>query len=180
MKDIKDILRRAVSAGKSVTESPESKVLNRIKARNDLVEAAHDIVNRIEELEYALGMTYFFKEFTEEWADLTNSDVVLFMKLRDEALCKAYLSLLDSEKVSEWISVKDRLPDRHEECLVYVDYDEMYISIFDAHVFERRQPWHKVTHWKPLPEPPKVIAHTQNEPEAQYVTRQPDDTQEGK
>lgn len=52
----------------------------------EFMEAAPALLHRLRELEHALGMTYFFKEFTEEWADLTNSDVVLFMKLRDEAL----------------------------------------------------------------------------------------------
>lgn len=62
--------------------------------------------------------------------------------------------------MSEWISVKDRLPDHREEVLAFSPQYKEYMM---GHVFE----WvgtvvcefdeyvlTKVTHWMPLPEPP--------------------------
>ena len=61
--------------------------------------------------------------------------------------------------MSEWISAKDKLPEPYEDVLVYgqtnkknnllrykVDYAD------DRGVFVRSR---KVTHWMPLPQPPK-------------------------
>ncbi len=65
----------------------------------------------------------------------------------------------------EWISVKDRLPKIEEEVLAYAGkkpwgpdihvgnlqegYDSIYWTYYDY------LEWHDVTHWMPLPEPPK-------------------------
>ena len=76
--------------------------------------------------------------------------------------------------MAEWISVKDRLPEVYEEVLVFaVDRgdlsDEPVYALtamreyrtFNGPVKSWIQPWqyfnanYKVTHWMPLPEPPK-------------------------
>ena len=55
--------------------------------------------------------------------------------------------------VQEWISVKDRLPDETK--------DEYVLVVCDYHgkiKVETRKMWHidsVVTHWMPLPQPPK-------------------------
>lgn len=47
-------------------------------------------------LEKALGYTYFFRQFTEEWHDMSNAAVVEFIELRDAAMKpKAGQPLLD-------------------------------------------------------------------------------------
>jgi hypothetical protein len=54
----------------------------------------------------------------------------------------------------EWISVNDRLPDSDGKYLVYTGHDlihTMYYYATNAFGFEH---W-DVTHWMPLPEPPK-------------------------
>ena len=64
--------------------------------------------------------------------------------------------------VQEWISVKDRLPEHGEICLVYSTYEQTDIRQFDSvemmwvgenlyNDFRMSQ----VTHWMPTPEPPK-------------------------
>lgn len=39
-----------------------------------------------DKLAEALRMTIHFREFTEEWCDMTSPDVMAFMTARDEAL----------------------------------------------------------------------------------------------
>ena len=60
--------------------------------------------------------------------------------------------------VPQWISVKDRLPDNEERVLVAVDSDKSYTKIdTDRMVCRQWVRWGmSVTHWMPLPEPPKA------------------------
>lgn len=56
----------------------------------------------------------------------------------------------------EWISVEDRLPEVKGEYLVFYKYKENEDRV-DIALFSRFG-WHKahaITHWQPLPEPPK-------------------------
>ena len=67
--------------------------------------------------------------------------------------------------VHEWISVKDRLPEIRERVLVYHDdgmirfginyggFDDVVSSIYLNH--NHHTCFSKVTHWMPLPQPPK-------------------------
>lgn len=72
--------------------------------------------------------------------------------------------------MSEWISVDDRLPDPRERVLIFIDYksDTVSPSIHDStytgSTFRRggatvnalpNNEGIGVTHWMPLPEPPK-------------------------
>lgn len=68
--------------------------------------------------------------------------------------------------MTEWISVKDRLPDTFDDVLVYSN--DCIISIAWRETEKRKNGivgWHwnsyckrlgYVTHWMPLPEPPEV------------------------
>ena len=57
----------------------------------------------------------------------------------------------------KWISVKDRLPDEEERVLVAVDSDKSDTKIdTDRMMYRQWVRWGmSVTHWMPLPEPPK-------------------------
>ena len=64
--------------------------------------------------------------------------------------------------VQEWISVDDELPEEKVYCIVhykhaYCDNDDYWtigICFYDGEKFQMH--WaYKVTHWMPLPEPPK-------------------------
>lgn len=62
--------------------------------------------------------------------------------------------------MSEWISVKDRLPARGQEVLwweVGTPYDETHryysMGIYNPDVWQPRLTF--ATHWMPLPEPPE-------------------------
>ena len=64
--------------------------------------------------------------------------------------------------VQEWISVDDRFPEEKANCIVYYQhaycdndgYWEIGICFNDGEKFQIN-PAYKVTHWMPLPEPPK-------------------------
>ena len=70
--------------------------------------------------------------------------------------------------MSDWISVKDRLPEKHETVLMYLQSDTNYIQAYYEIGFYQPQKakWYPedlnyiedcytVTHWCYLPEPPK-------------------------
>lgn len=62
--------------------------------------------------------------------------------------------------MSEWTSVKDRLPDEKTRVLVFVPHSNRKIDI-DGMVGRIWVRWNgRVTHWMPLPEPPEEEAHT--------------------
>ena len=64
--------------------------------------------------------------------------------------------------VQEWISVKERLPQEKVDCIVhykhaYCDNDDYWaigMCFYDGEKFQF-DPAYKVTHWMPLPQPPK-------------------------
>ena len=71
--------------------------------------------------------------------------------------------LLDSGvTVQEWISVTERVPEEKVNCIVhykhaYCDNDDYWaigICFYDGEKFQL-SPAYKVTHWMPLPDPPK-------------------------
>ena len=62
--------------------------------------------------------------------------------------------------MSEWISVKDKFPKRHETILIFSDEADILIGSYQG-----KNWWSdygevdyvlRVTHWMPLPNPPKV------------------------
>ena len=59
----------------------------------------------------------------------------------------------------EWISVDERLPDKEGTYLTYTDKDKMLMDIFCIYPSHGTEFWvggnGKVTHWMPLPPPPK-------------------------
>lgn len=55
----------------------------------------------------------------------------------------------------EWISVKDKLPNENKiEVLVYVEYIGVEVNYCLDGIFVSQYA-HQITHWMPLPKPPK-------------------------
>jgi len=60
--------------------------------------------------------------------------------------------------MSEWISVKDRLPERIAHYIVWVregGYDFAFLNSKEEWITTLGNQTFEVTHWMPLPEPPK-------------------------
>ena len=64
--------------------------------------------------------------------------------------------------VPKWISVKERLPEANVFAIVYVTnpagWWDIELDCVDKHgnwTINADSDWHTVTHWMPLPEPPK-------------------------
>jgi hypothetical protein len=70
---------------------------------------------------------------------------------------------------SQWISVKDRLPEEGQDCVIYVDWVDVWdkgserityqeIAVFngdDKFYHRAHTELNRVTHWMPLPAAPK-------------------------
>lgn len=58
----------------------------------------------------------------------------------------------------KWISAKERLPRNLDDVLVLYENGNMEVSCrySDGWLMERK--WGPVTHWMPLPEPPKEVS----------------------
>ena len=63
------------------------------------------------------------------------------------------------DAVTKWISVKERLPERNKRILVAFKGGMVTTSmcINEASCFLFENDYGKVTHWMPLPEPPKEV-----------------------
>ena len=69
----------------------------------------------------------------------------------------------------QWISVKDRLPEEGQDCVIYVDWVDVWdkgserityqeIAVFngnDRFYHRAHTELNRVTHWMPLPKPPE-------------------------
>lgn len=94
------------------------------------------------------------------------------MPKEDKVACDAYATCwsdvvnappTDVQPAPQWISVKDRLPDENQKCLVYRDIDAD-LKITTGIWYSERKAFDGLRHgtrledtiaWMPLPEPPK-------------------------
>ena len=80
----------------------------------------------------------------------------------EEATYLADYLVKNGVTVQEWISVDDRFPEEKANCIVYYQhaycdndgYWAIGICFNDGEKFQIN-PAYKVTHWMPMPEPPK-------------------------
>lgn len=61
--------------------------------------------------------------------------------------------------MSEWISVKDRLPEESDDVLAYTIWDDIVVCFLEEDSDVWMHTWgylekEFVTHWMPIPEPP--------------------------
>ena len=80
----------------------------------------------------------------------------------EEAGLDALAMAISALEKTKWISVDDRLPEEKVDCIVhykhaYCDNDDYWaigMCFYDGEKFQF-DPAYKVTHWMPLPQPPK-------------------------
>ena len=83
----------------------------------------------------------------------------------DEAKCDFYPEVREKalkkqeSKFGEWVSVDDRLPEKHERVLCYYKYEPESPDVICENTYHGGGRWlsegSKVTHWMSLPQPPK-------------------------
>lgn len=97
------------------------------------------------------------EEMAEEYANSTDSCDV------DQEYAFAYKGFLAGYKAAQqWISVKDRLPEMNELCIVNTEWRGIVPATYgnESWIFDEGQGWSEkalsyASHWMPLPEPPK-------------------------
>lgn len=61
--------------------------------------------------------------------------------------------------MAEWISVKDRLPEEDQEVFIIERFEDEPLNIISVQTYDSKvldDIWANVTHWMPIPEPPKI------------------------
>ena len=82
-------------------------------------------------------------------------------KARRDEITNFMADIKNSPTVSGWVSVKDRFPEHGKRYLIYATSGDNKIgritmAAFGGHfALSGRCAYWKVTHWMPLPEPPK-------------------------
>ena len=93
--------------------------------------------------------------YTEKGTKMTEKDLIIQDLRRENAELRA--------RVQEWISVDNRLPEPFVSVLVHMPGEEPCPTVREGFVSNdgiwqsamfRREPG-EVTHWKPMPQPPK-------------------------
>ena len=82
--------------------------------------------------------------------DIFSEPVTTYAKLAIEALKKE-----NCVTVQEWISVKDRLPEQGEEAICIAADGDMMIGKYTEWGWMFPCYFEDLTHWMPIPEPPK-------------------------
>ena len=69
--------------------------------------------------------------------------------------CLANHLIANGVTVQEWISVEDRLPEQGQEVIVYSG-GVLKPTVFAYQFWNKNyDSWARITHWMPLPQPPK-------------------------
>ena len=82
-----------------------------------------------------------------------------------DALAIAQHLITHGVTVQEWISVKDRLPEKHDRFICTYKFNSnsemQFVGVLDYYASDQCPHWQHesagviVTHWMPLPKPPK-------------------------
>ncbi len=96
------------------------------------------------------------KDCDYEWFQLDGVDV--HARLLPDYLNNYEARIAELEAERRWIPVSERLPDKRLPVLVYTIYGETYSAMLLGEVWtglHRDFRKGEITHWMPLPEPPK-------------------------
>lgn len=88
----------------------------------------------------------------------------------DKQIDEIKKEVTDVQPVNEWVSVKNNLPEENVKVLIYTEYNAIAYGFFTGAYYNNRplfamtinrnseRSWYeeiRVSHWMPLPEPPK-------------------------
>lgn len=126
----------------------------------------HEALETLDRLEFFNGQRAGRELWFEKNSNLQDIDIACFV--RDISNLREYIQTADVSHRADWISVEERLPETEGWYLVYTAPDKKHRSVNKAEFFKgfewnNFEPyWHgaggnlsNVTHWMPLPEPPK-------------------------
>ena len=85
----------------------------------------------------------------------------------EEATYLADYLVKNGVTVQEWVSVEDRLPEKHDRFICTYKFNSniemQFVGVLDYYASDQYPHWQHesagviVTHWMPLPEPPKEV-----------------------
>ena len=130
----------------------------------------HEALDTLDRLEFFQGQRAGRELWFEKSSQLQDIDIACFV--RDLSNLREYIQAADIASRAEWISVEERLPDNCRAVLVALEgltiggapamvigsYSGGFWMIADAdgtHYLTKYMRY-VVTHWMPLPEPPKT------------------------
>ena len=102
----------------------------------------------IELLEFAMDYSYVMRELKKTTTDANENP---FIAMAD-------FLIANGVTVQKWIPVTERLPEEDGYYLVYCgEYDGICVIYYENLVTKGKWmcKWKEVTHWMPLPEPPR-------------------------
>lgn len=129
----------------------------------------HEALDTLDRLEFFQGQRAGRELWFEKSSQLQDIDIACFV--RDLSNLREYIQAADIASRAEWISVEERLPDNCRAVLVALEgltiggapamvigsYSGGFWMIADADGTHYLTKYMRcvVTHWRPLPEPPK-------------------------
>ena len=93
----------------------------------------------------------------ENWKHLYEQMKKMVAMYQDEIVPGLRKQVEELESGSKWIPVTERLPEQYRSVIVWTSERELGEAQFDGKHFEwcADEAFADVTHWMPLPEPPK-------------------------
>jgi hypothetical protein len=134
----------------------------------ELFEFIYDLITEFDEMGFVPTTTIPEdpEVYAIRWRDAMIEALQDLSKQSEKYLIKENGDILPLTHQSEWISVEDRLPDKGQEVLAY--RGDFNGDMMNTYTYLGRKNWEDdygyrgstvhegITHWMPLPEPPKM------------------------
>ena len=135
------------------------------QAAKDEYKVAIDIYNDVAKqmLEEAVRIMSPKDQFADDVEIIAKRKIISLAEAK-ELFPHGMDQLADADKVMpQWISVKDRLPETNELCIVNTEWRAIVPALYgnESWIFDEGQGWSEkalsyVSHWMPLPKPPEA------------------------
>ena len=120
------------------------------------------LVELLRDVQYLGGLEEKIADHLIENGVTVQEDCKECAEATQNCIVKLQEQIAELRSAQKWVSVKERLPQEKVDCIVhykhaYCDNDDYWaigMCFYDGEKFQIN-PAYKVTHWMPLPEPPK-------------------------